>query len=232
MNREWKSCSRELETGTRVLRGLGHADSIFVLLKLTTTYKSTPIKTVDLWINCRCVELAVHLITRSRSILVGLWASKLKLSSWMCTPSYHGAALVPFLKLRCSSIFGSSPGLVRHFAGRFYARPPSCSHFLDAGLQAFTKSSSWPLVSFRFFGVLDTFYSSLRASTLFSNFLLARFCFKYRMFSAGRVLASRVAFRAVSQTTAFSALRQPQTLRLFSAQVSARLKSSLARWRS
>lgn len=37
------------------------------------------------------------------------------------------------------------------------------------------------------------------------------------MFSAGRVLASRVAFRAVN-VNAFSALRQPQIIRTFAAQ--------------
>ena len=37
------------------------------------------------------------------------------------------------------------------------------------------------------------------------------------MFSAGRVLASRVAVRAVNQS-AFTALRQPQTIRTFAAQ--------------
>jgi NADH dehydrogenase (ubiquinone) 1 alpha/beta subcomplex 1 len=37
------------------------------------------------------------------------------------------------------------------------------------------------------------------------------------MFSVGRVLASRVAVRAVSTTHLFSALRQPQTVRTFGA---------------
>jgi NADH dehydrogenase (ubiquinone) 1 alpha/beta subcomplex 1, acyl-carrier protein len=38
------------------------------------------------------------------------------------------------------------------------------------------------------------------------------------MFSAGRVLASRVVLRAVAPKTAFSALRQPQYVRTFAAQ--------------
>lgn len=37
------------------------------------------------------------------------------------------------------------------------------------------------------------------------------------MFSAGRVLASRFAVRAVTNSTALSALRQPQTIRTFAA---------------
>lgn len=58
-----------------------------------------------------------------------------------------------------------------------------------------------------------------RPLTLKSHpFLFSAISFSLTMFSAGRVLASRVAIRAVAPKTAFSALRQPQYVRTFAAQ--------------
>jgi hypothetical protein len=65
------------------------------------------------------------------------------------------------------------------------------------------------------------FLSTLRPTRLkiksksLTFILLIRSQILIKMFSAGRVFASRVALRAMNQTPAFSALRQPQQLRMF-----------------